>query len=92
MKDTKIISRKKFLSLILFSILIVFISNKNIFKYRIHKEEKFYKTNFKSIEDYNRKREALLLEDYDKAYLLDLQNSRTIWINKSMMTYAELWK
>lgn len=86
MKNKTFISRRKFILITTTSIGFIALYNRN----KIDKKVINYELT--KIKKYNQKRKELLINNFKETYISDLRNSRTIWVNKSLMTYADLWK
>ena len=86
MKNKTFISRRKFILITTTSIGFIALYDRN----KIDKKVINYELT--KIKKYNQKRKELLMNNFKEAYISDLKKSRTIWVNKSLMTYADLWK
>ena len=86
MKNKPLISRRKFILITITSIGFIGLYNKN------NIDKKVINSELTKIKKYNQKRKELLINNFKEAYISDLKKSRTIWVNKSLMTYADLWK
>ena len=86
MKNKTFISRRKFISITTISIVFIALYNRSKI------DKKVINSELTKIKKYNQKRKELLINNFKEAYISDLKKSRTIWVNKSLMTYADLWK
>ena len=92
MKESNLISRRKFIGLISLSPILVILINKKYRSKNVYSDSDISQELIDKINSYNSKRNDLLRNTFEQEYKSDLENGRTIWIDKSLKTYSELFK
>ena len=86
------LNRRKFIAITASSLALIALTKRETNNKFIVNEKQVIKSELIKINKFNLKREEILINNFQEAYISDLKNSRTIWVNKSLMTYADLWK